>query len=54
METESGHIIEENVGASVLQSLPKSNTQKAKHPNISEIHLLIIFGDLARLPCNGK
>ena len=54
METESGDIIEENVGASVLQSLPKSNTRKAKHPNISEIHLLIIFGDLARLPCNGK
>ena len=37
METESGDIIEgdqreENIGASVLQSLPKSNTRKAtKH-----------------------
>ena len=37
METVSGDIVEgewreENVGASVLQSLPKSNTQKAtKH-----------------------
>ena len=37
METESGDIVEgewreENVGASVLQSLPKSNTRKAtKH-----------------------
>ena len=43
METVSGDIVEgewreENVGASVLQSMP----------NIPEMHLLIIFGDLTR------
>ena len=31
-DTEEGELREENVGASVLQSLPKSNTRKAtKH-----------------------
>ena len=49
METVSGDIVEgewreENVGASVLQSMP----------NISEMHLLIIFGDLTRFPGNEK
>ena len=61
METGSGYIVEgewreENAGASVLYKVCQRviHEKLLSMPNISEMDLLIIFGDLARFPGNGK
>ena len=56
-ETEVGDVVEgewrnENIGESVYRKVTPEKLQKT--PNLSEITLLIISGDLARFPGNGR
>ena len=60
METESGDIVEGNGEKKMLECQFYKVCQSVIHEkllsmvNVSEMHLLIIFGDLTRFPGNGK